>query len=106
MAWWEADTKRWAIDTARDLAVAVYQGDPLPARPYRIGVVLGPQESAWVECPARFNLDTAPSSTAAAGPAGPTGGLSSPSGGSNLSRNGHESPFRALRLWGVIQVTA
>jgi hypothetical protein len=68
IAGWEEDTKRWAIDTARNLAVAVNRGDPLPARPYRIGVVLGPQESAWVECPARFNLDTAPSSTAA-GPA-------------------------------------
>ena len=69
MACWEGDTRRWAIDTARDLAVAVYRADPLPAWPYRIGIVLGPQETAWVECPARFNLDTAPSSTAAAGSA-------------------------------------
>jgi hypothetical protein len=66
---WEESTRRWAVEAARDLAIAVYQGEPFPAPPYRIGVVLGQQESAWVECPARFNLDTALSSTGPTGPA-------------------------------------
>jgi hypothetical protein len=57
MVQWEADTRRWAIDAARDLALAVYRGDSLQAQPFRIGVVLGSQESPWVQCPVRFDLD-------------------------------------------------
>jgi hypothetical protein len=67
IARWEADTRKWAIETARALAIAVYRGDPLPTRPYRVGVVLGRQESPWVESPARFNLDTLLSMTAGVG---------------------------------------
>lgn len=59
-AQWEANTRRWAIETARYLALSVYRGDPLPARPYALGVVLGPQETAWVECPARLNVGFTP----------------------------------------------
>ncbi len=64
---WEADTRRWAFETARDLALSVYRGDPLPARPYALGVVLGPQETAWVECPALLNVGFAPRTTGTPG---------------------------------------
>jgi hypothetical protein len=64
---WKEDTRRWAVDTARDLAIALYRGDALPGQPYRIGVVLGLQESPWVECPAQFHIETSPSSTGVPG---------------------------------------
>jgi hypothetical protein len=38
------DIRRWAIDTARDLALRLYRGDPLAARPDAVGVVLDPNE--------------------------------------------------------------
>ena len=57
---WEADTGRWAFETARDLALSVHRGDQLDVRPYALGVVLGPQETAWVECPALLNVGSAP----------------------------------------------
>jgi hypothetical protein len=69
LARWETATRHWATAAARDLAVSLYREDALAAKPYRIGVVLGPQESAWVECPASFTLDAAPSSTGIDGPA-------------------------------------
>lgn len=54
LARWEADTRLWAHDTAKDLVMAMVTGQPTPATPYRTGVVLNPGESVWAECPVRF----------------------------------------------------
>jgi hypothetical protein len=54
LALWEAETREWAIQTAQILILAICGGEPLPARPYHVGVVLGPDEQPWVECPTRF----------------------------------------------------
>ena len=55
---WGVETRRWAFETARDLAIRVRRRDPLGATPYQVGVVLGPQETPWAECPAKLHLDT------------------------------------------------
>jgi hypothetical protein len=54
LARWENDTRSWAYETARDLVMAIVTGQPTPATPYRIGVVLEPRERVWAECPVRF----------------------------------------------------
>jgi hypothetical protein len=54
LARWEDDTRRWAHNTARDLVLALVSGQPIPATPYKVGVVLGPREQVWAECPLRF----------------------------------------------------
>ncbi len=51
---WEDDTRHWAHETARDLVMAMVNGQPTRATPYGIGVVLEPGERVWAECPARF----------------------------------------------------
>lgn len=60
LARWEHDTRQWAIDTGRDLALDLYYDRDRAARPYGVGVVLDPGEKAWAEVPVRFNLDWAP----------------------------------------------
>ena len=57
---WEHDTRQWAINTGRDLALDVCYARGRAARPYRVGVVLDPGERAWAEVPVRFNLDWTP----------------------------------------------
>lgn len=51
---WEHDTRLWAHETARDLVMSMVRGQPTPATPYTIGVVLNPGECVWAECPVRF----------------------------------------------------
>ena len=51
---WEDDTRWWAHETARDLVMAMVKGEPMPATPYRVGVILEPGEQEWAECPVRF----------------------------------------------------
>lgn len=53
---WEADTRQWATQQARALALSIYRGGSLPVRPYRLGIVLDEDESVWAECPAQFNF--------------------------------------------------
>lgn len=60
VARWEHDTRRWAIDTGRDLALDLYYDRDRAARPYGVGVVLDPGEKVWAEVPVRFNLDWTP----------------------------------------------
>ena len=57
---WENDTRTWATNTARDLALDLYHGRPAAIRPYNVGVVLDPDEVVWAEVPVRFNLDQPP----------------------------------------------
>ncbi len=57
LARWEHDTRQWAIDTGRDLALDLYYDRDRVARPYGVGVVLDPGEKVWAEVPVRFNLD-------------------------------------------------
>jgi hypothetical protein len=54
---WENDTRQWAIETGRDLALDLYHNKDRAGRPYGVGVVLDPGEKVWAEIPARFNLD-------------------------------------------------
>ena len=54
LARWEEGTRDWAHETARDLVMAMVRGEPMPATPYRIGVILEPEERVWAECPVRF----------------------------------------------------
>lgn len=54
LARWEEGTRLWAHETARELVMAMVTGQPTPATPYRIGVVLEPGERVWAECPVRF----------------------------------------------------
>lgn len=54
LAKWEDDTRLWAHETAKDLVMSMVTGQPTPATPYRIGVVLESGERVWAECPVRF----------------------------------------------------
>lgn len=57
IAAWETATRTWATTAARDLALDLYHSRSAGLRPYDVGVVLDPDETVWVEVPARFNLD-------------------------------------------------
>jgi len=57
VARWEHDTRQWAIDTGRDLALDLYYDRDRGARAYGVGVVLDAGEKVWAEVPVRFNLD-------------------------------------------------
>ncbi|MGI8753288.1 MAG: hypothetical protein ACR2MN_13405 [Acidimicrobiales bacterium] len=57
LARWENDTQTWSTETARRLAVDLYQGRPTAQAPYRIGVVLDHGEVIWAETPMRFDAD-------------------------------------------------
>lgn len=54
LARWEYEAREWAHQTARDLVMSMINGQPSPATPYGIGVVLDPGEQVWAECPVRF----------------------------------------------------
>lgn len=60
LARWVHDTRQWATDAGRDLALDLYYDRDRVARPYGVGVVLDPGEKVWTEVPARFNLDSTP----------------------------------------------
>ena len=60
IARWEADTREWAHETARNLVLSMVAGTPTPANPYGIGVVLDPGERVWAECPIRFLQENPP----------------------------------------------
>jgi hypothetical protein len=55
---WEATTRAWAIETARDLVLDLYYDRETTARPFRVGVVLDPGERVWAETPLTFSADT------------------------------------------------
>jgi hypothetical protein len=57
LARWESDTRSWSTETARRLAIDLYQGRPTAQAPYRIGVVLDHGEVIWAETPLRFDAD-------------------------------------------------
>ena len=57
---WEQDTRQWATDRGRDLALDLYYDRETATRPYGAGVVLDPGEKVWAEVPVRFNLDWTP----------------------------------------------
>lgn len=61
LARWEADTRKWAHETAGNLVLSMVGGTPAPANPYGIGVVLDPGERVWAECPIRFLQENLPS---------------------------------------------
>jgi hypothetical protein len=54
---WEAETRDWATNTARDLALHLFHSRETATRPYGIGIVLDHGEMAWAEVPVRFNVD-------------------------------------------------
>ncbi len=56
----EHDTRQWAINTGRGLALDLYYDRDRTARPYGVGIVLDPGEKVWAEVPIRFNLDWTP----------------------------------------------
>ena len=57
VAQWEQDTRRWANETARALALDLYHHQPPAIRPYDIGVILGAGETIWAQVPVGFNHD-------------------------------------------------
>jgi len=57
VARWHANTRQWATDTARSLALTLYQDAEPPVTPYDVGVVLDPGEKPWVELLAHCSLD-------------------------------------------------
>ena len=71
LARWEADTRVWAHDTARNLVLSMVGGQPTPTTPYGIGVVLDPGERAWAECPIRFLQENPPLDNPTAPPVRP-----------------------------------
>lgn len=71
LARWECDTRQWAHQTARDLVLSMVRGQPTPATPYRIGVVLDPGERVWAECPLRFIQEIVPADGPAVPPVRP-----------------------------------
>jgi hypothetical protein len=60
IARWECDTRQWAHQTARDLVLSMVSGQPTPATPYGLGVVLDPGERVWAECPIHFLQEIVP----------------------------------------------
>ena len=60
LALWENDTRQWAHQTARELALSMVSGQPTPATPYAMGVVLDPGEQVWAECPIGFLQENLP----------------------------------------------
>jgi hypothetical protein len=54
---WEAETRDWATNTARDLALHLFHSRETATRPYGIGIVFDHGEMAWAEVPVRFNVD-------------------------------------------------
>ena len=60
VARWEHDTRQWATQAGRDLALDLYSDLDRAARPYGVGVVLDPGEKVWAEVPVCFNLDWTP----------------------------------------------
>jgi hypothetical protein len=68
LARWEAEIRQWATDTGRSLVLAICTDQAVPATPYQVGVVIGPDEQAWVECPARFHQERPPSRQAVHSP--------------------------------------
>ena len=53
----ESEVRTWATVTARSLALALYQGHELAAKPYTVGVILRDGEVPWAEFPARCTAD-------------------------------------------------
>jgi len=56
----ENDTREWAHQAARNLALSMVAGQPTPGTPYGVGVVLDPGEQVWAECPIRFLQEVLP----------------------------------------------
>jgi len=54
---WEDKTRVWATAIARNLALTLYRSDQTATRPYGVGVVLDPGETASSEVPVRFNQE-------------------------------------------------
>lgn len=67
---WEADTRRLATDTARQLALDLYHQRDRGVTPYTVGVVLDPGEVPWAECHTHFAHGS--NAAAAAVPGDPT----------------------------------
>jgi len=57
LARWTEETRQWATERGRDLALDLYYDRETTTRPYGVGVVLDPGEKAWAEVPVTFNLD-------------------------------------------------
>lgn len=60
LAQWTEETRQWATERGRDLALDLYYDRETATRPYGVGVVLDPGEKAWAEVPVTFNLDWTP----------------------------------------------
>jgi hypothetical protein len=54
LARWETETRAWALDAARSLALAMYHNRPQPVTSYQVGVVLESYERPLIEIPARL----------------------------------------------------
>lgn len=60
LARWTDETRQWATDAGRDLALDLYYDRETAIRPYGVGVVLDAGEKVWAEVPVTFNLDWTP----------------------------------------------
>jgi hypothetical protein len=60
LAHWETETRQWAIDAGRRLAIDLHRGHEVPIRPYTVGLVLwkSRHEQVWGQVPARCSEDT------------------------------------------------
>ena len=60
LARWERDCRRWAIDAARDLALALYHDWPQRVSPYGLGLVLEQFERPLIETPMTYPAERPP----------------------------------------------
>lgn len=60
---WERRNRAVAVEQARRLAMSLYRGTAIEARPYTLGLALGPGEVVWAETWARCSLDRSLAST-------------------------------------------
>jgi hypothetical protein len=59
LARWETATRQWAADAGRSLALNIHHDQPVPVRPYTVGLVLWEGEQPWVEVPVTCSADIA-----------------------------------------------
>jgi hypothetical protein len=58
LARWDAETRIWATEQGRRLALDLYHGHNVAVRPYSVGILLWDGETVWGLIPARCCADT------------------------------------------------
>jgi hypothetical protein len=63
IARWEKRNRSISVEQARRLAMSLYHGTAIEARPFTLGLALGQGEVVWAETWARCSFDRSPAST-------------------------------------------